>query len=365
MMENDLFKFPKSIVNDIEGFVFYYKMKFPKVVDRYLDLVKKYYNNPGELRKICIEESDEMVRISKKFIEFYKDIEKTGDLKKLIEIDQKLNKLSCFKFWIYNYLLCEGPLQTFHIEKISEISENLAEGDTVEEIEYEKERTEKILIQTDYTDFYVENLLRSIKIRGELEKFQELKEYLSKFQDSKSLGFKKANEISKKLSEEIKKDKEKYKILWEEFKELLGVCEIQDSYLPLSSVIRMGFEYKERALKYEENHEQLKKDIESIFVKARKNLSDEDYKQLNISYKMLRLLAESKDLFGKSDDLTIPFWFKLIRKIAEKLKNQNLALGQGTSYYSFVWHVPDNIKGIIYKIDSTDFNEEELFKDSQ
>ena len=361
MTQNNLFVFPKTLINDIEGFIFYYKKKFPKMVDKYLDIMKRYCNDPDELRKLCMNESAEMIRISKKFVEFYK-IDSIKNLRKLIEIDQKLNKLSCFKFWIYNYLLCEGPLHFFHVEKIKEISEKLAEGDNPEERDYEKERIEKMLIQTDYTDFYVENLIRSMKIRDELAKHPEFEIYVSKFENFKNTDYKKINDLVKELSDKIKLDKEKYKVLWEEFVPLLKICDIQGTNFPMTSVIRMGFEHKENAVRYQKEHKKLREEIEKIFVKAKKNLSHEDHQQLNTSYKMLKLLAECKDLFGESDTIILPFWFRLIKIIAEKMGKPELGLGQGSSYYNFVWNVPDHIKGMIYEIDNTDFNEEKLFK---
>jgi len=359
MTQNNLFRYPKILVNDIEGFLHYYKIKFPRVVEKYEKLIKDYHNNPEELRSLCIKESKEMMRITAKFVKVY-PLEKIEDLDELVRVEQRMNKLSCFKFWIYNYLLCEGPLQTFHIEKIREFAERISNGDTAQDREEDRERIEHILIQTDYTDFYVYNLLSGMRIYELLHKFEEFMEYTEKLKNSKNMHYKELNKISEDITRIVKEDKKYKKLLWE-LEDILRVCDIQRSYFPLTSVIRLGFEYQEKARKHQEEHKELKKEIKIIFRRAEEKLSAQDFDQLKKSYEMLRLLAECKDLFGESDTLTLPFWFSLLKKIAEKLGKGELALGQGSSYYSFVWHLPDELKGVIYNIDNTEFREEELF----
>ena len=361
-MESELSYFPKKLINDVEGFIFYYPKKFPKIKEKYLQLIEKYYNDPENFRLLCLEQSEKLMSLAKRFAGNYKDIGDETDLKKLIEVDQKMHKLSCFNFWLYNYLICEGPLQEFHISKIKEIAEKVADGRDIEEVEKNIERIETILIKTDYTDFYVGNLLRGLRIYNKLRQENEFQGIIEEMH--KEIGnkdYKILNKLVAQIIHAVEKDKIKYNEIWEEFLPMLKVSEIQKTLLPVYSIIIVGFEYKEKAEKYIEDYKKLKGEIADIFNMAEKKLSQEDYSQMLTSYKMLRLLAECKDLFGMSDTITIPFWFNLINLIAKKLGNSSLALGQGSSYYSFMWHVSGELKDIIYKIDNTEFNEVETF----
>src|SRR3989344_250630 len=149
-MESELNSFPKKLINDVEGFIFYYPKKFPKIKEKYLELIEKYYNDPENFRFLCLKQSERLMVLAKRFAEQYKEISDDTDLKNLIEIDQKMHKLSCFNFWLYNYLICEGPLQEFHINKIKEMAEKVADGRDIEEVEKNVERIETVLIKTDY-----------------------------------------------------------------------------------------------------------------------------------------------------------------------------------------------------------------------
>lgn len=361
-MENELIFFPKKLVNDVEGFLFYYTKKFPRIKEKYIEIIAKDYNNPENLRILCLTQSERLINLAKCFTENYKDIDDKTDLKKLIEIDQKMHKLSCFNFWLYNYLICEGPLQEFHIDKIKELAGKIANGKDIEEIERNVERIETILIKTDYTDFYVENLLSGLRIYNQLNKRDEFKDLVCEIhKEIKNKNYRTLNKLVMQIVNTVKKEKRKYKEIWKEFLPMIKVSEIQKTLLPLYSLIMVGFEYKEKAEKYLKEYESLKEEIKRTFKVAENKLSKEDYSQMRTSYKMLRLLAECKDLFGKSDTITLPFWFKLINLIAKKIGNSSLALGQGSSYYSFIWHVQGDLKDIIYRIDNTDFDEEELF----
>jgi hypothetical protein len=50
---------------------------------------------------------------------------KNKDLRFLIRTDQRLHKLFCYRFWIINYLFCDGPLHRFYSEKLKEFAEKI------------------------------------------------------------------------------------------------------------------------------------------------------------------------------------------------------------------------------------------------
>lgn len=362
-MQSNIFDFPRTLVNDAEGFIYYYPKKFPKIVETYVKLIKKYYNDPEGFREFCLEESKELLKIAGKFVDFYKKIDKIGDLKLLFEIDDKMNKLYCFKFWLYNYLVCEGPLQKFHISKIKNFSEKIVEWDVPEEREGELERIRKLLIQTDYTDFYVFNLLEGVKVYdyfAKINNFKEEVEALKALLSKKNYDYEEANRMIDELVDKVRENEdENSRDIMKCLAPILRVCEIKGENLPLYSFMMTAFKFREKGLAYKKNYEKLKADIRDIFVFAKGKLSEEDYGQFERSYKMLRLIAECKDLFGEADTVVLPFWFKLYHRIDEVL-GKKVSKGPGSSYHSIMWYVSGEMKDIIFKIDDSNFDEDEL-----
>jgi len=121
-----LFRFPKTLPNDVEDFTLSYPHKFPLVSKIYAQMVEQLYLNPSEFRKKCFELQKELwsgfLKIKNEF-----NACPNRDLNYLVKTDQRLHKLFCYRFWIVNYLWCDGPLHDFYVHRLKEYAEKIAE----------------------------------------------------------------------------------------------------------------------------------------------------------------------------------------------------------------------------------------------
>src|SRR3989339_1990785 len=159
-------KFPAYLLNDLEGFLFIYPRKFPKVVSEYERAAKKFGTDPIGFRKLGDLHRNELFV---GFAAIKKDLDagNDDDLSFLIEIDQRFHRLNCFRFWIINYLFPDGPLHEFFIERIRYFSRRLTEEDEdldVEDYENKISRIQRNLLQGVYADLYLQNALNGVKI---------------------------------------------------------------------------------------------------------------------------------------------------------------------------------------------------------
>ena len=179
---NSLFKFPKSIPNDIEGFVSYYPWKFPKVVPWYEKLAKKYYSDPDEFEKFYRPLRSEL-RVGVGKIKRKYENNKTHSLEFLVDIDEKINKLYCYRFWIINYIFCDGPLHSFYVDKIRECIRKIGvtSGVKAETEELYLKEMERILLQSDYADIYLRNALTGVGIVNILRHVREIAQAFNTF----------------------------------------------------------------------------------------------------------------------------------------------------------------------------------------
>ena len=165
MMQNNehLLRFPISLPNDVYDFVLYYPRKFPLIINYYNKLVRELHMNPKKFKETCLKLEEELFAGFKKIKD---DFDKCGDkdINFLVEIDQRLHKLFCYRFWIINYLFCDGPLHDYYVSKVKEYAEQIADWNEVEDKEISTLQTERDLLQGDYADLYLKQTLEGIEI---------------------------------------------------------------------------------------------------------------------------------------------------------------------------------------------------------
>ena len=363
-MKSPNLKFPKTLPNDIEDYLIFFKKKFPKIIEEYEGLVKKYWNDSSGLDNYCKHLVRELWEGFEKIKrEFNSHDYNSRDIDFLIKIDQKLQKLNCFRFWIINYALCEGPIHEFHAQVVSEISETLSKDEDLENQIEEKERIERILLKGDYKDLYLINSLKGIEVYEDLSKSNLMKPLFNNLK--RKILDKKEKEAYKIIDEiiDISMNKEydnpELKRFVENIKVPLKDSEIKGDHSVVYVVIIGAIEFYEKNLQLEEQFKNIKTELKLIFEMAEKKLDKERYKQLILSYKMLIKLKKFKDDFGAIDPEWLPFWLVyLLPELENKIgaPKGSCSLGPGSTFYSFPWYLKGKELELIFERDNTSFN---------
>jgi len=362
---NSLFKFPKSIPNDIEGFMAYYPWKFPGIVLEYEKSAEKYHLHPEEFRKFSFAFKKELNigvrRMKKKY-----ESDRNHSLEFLVELDEKISKLYCYRFWIINYLFCDGPLHTFYVDKIREYVRKVgvAPGVELETEEAYLKEMERNLLQGDYADVYLMNALAGIKVMDILENYREVKE---DFKFLKKAVSEKNNQKTYKLIDKIvaraEKNKETNHLAKSLINNLLLVLnqvKMRKNRFPLYTKIIHDIEFYEQNKELKRKHRKIKREIKKIFELAKEKLSAKEYSEFKTCSLMSSELSESKDTLGETDLVLLPFWFDVLYEIQEKLPcskkhKKDLVKGVGSIFYSLVWYLPPELKAKVFTPDESPF----------
>ena len=365
--DNFLFKFPKSIPNDIEGFISYYPWKYPGIILEYEKAARKYYFNPNGFEKFYRSLRKEIGIGTRKIRSKY-GRKKKHSLEFLIDIDGKINKLYCYRFWIINYIFCDGPLHSFYVDKIKEYVRKIGIAPGVEidvEESYLKEM-ERNLLQSDYADIYLRNALEGIKIMNILQKYQTVKK---DFANLKIAVVQKNNKEIYRLVDKIvfkaEQDKKKKNHLAQSFIAALYLpllqVKMRKNKFPLYTKIIHDIEFYDKNKELAKRYGKMKSEIQKIFKLAKKKLPSKEYSEMKTCYLMSRHLSKCKDVFGKIDLTLLPFWFQILYEIQEQLPyykkhKKNIVKGTGSIFYSLVWYLPPDLKAKVFTIDEMPFD---------
>jgi hypothetical protein len=361
MMLNELNTFPKSLPNDLNDFVAYYPKKFPGIIDFYKKFVNEIHMKPGIFRKKCFELQNELFKGFNKIQKEFNN-QKKKDLKFLVKTDQRLHKLFCYRFWIVNYLCCDGPLHRFYSDHLRQFSEKIAEWDDPEEKEIKVLAIERVLFQSDYVDLYLQNTFKGIEIYELLHKIPELKDKISELKDSLQ-DSKKSYKIIDEIILTIKKMSTKEsKSFYEIMKKPLETAQIRGDNLLVYNMIMHAIEFYDHSLRLKERHEEMTEKLVQIFDLAKKKLSKKEFSEFNDIYRMARNFIEAKDIFGAIDPILLPFWFNDIHKrMKELLPNSQVSLGFHSAVFrDFVWYLPKELKEEVMTPEKGPFNLETL-----
>lgn len=346
--------------------MFYYPPKFPEVIGVYEKLAKKYYKDPDGLAKLAESHYKDMSAAVGKIKKEYDKGDK-NDIDFLIEIDQRLAKAYCFRFWIVNYLFADGPIHEYYVDKIKYYSRRLVDVEGTEVEDYEKKILEiqRDLMQGDYADLYLQNALRGVKLMKVFKKYAELKNVLNQVRPFIEEGRTEKNPALNKILDRVYEiaDIQKGAI----GKELSTQLEIpldqskwRKTRSPFYSAIVHAIEFEKENLELEKRQREIKKKIDGYFKLARAKMSLQEAKELEISYRMARELAKSKDVMGNVDGVILPFWLGMLDHIADLLRKMGRpvrgTLGPGGMFYRLAWYLPDNLKIKVYTPDRVPFD---------
>jgi len=362
-MNKSFLKFPKTLPNDIEEYLIFFTKKFPKLVEDYEKLVNQYWNDPEGLDKYCQNLVRELWFGWKEIKQDYHKTKKENRTPEfLLNIDLRMQKLNCFKFWIINYALCEGPVHEYYSDLISSLVEKFMKDEDHETEIIERETTERLLLRGDYQDLYLKNALKGIEIYEDLKNFEKIDVL---FKELEKTVFEKEDRKAYKLIDRImqicleEKTSPKLERFLKKIRGPLRASKIKNDLSYVYVIIISSIEFRKENLELRKELSAIKQKLEKTFDKAKKILSSEEFKQLRLAYEMLYKFKKFKDDFGAIDCEWLPFWFKeLLPELESKINapKGSCALGQGSIFYAFPWYFEKNLLEKVFTIDNTNFS---------
>lgn len=381
-----ILKFPHSLPNDEADFMIYYPYKFPKVIEFFEQKAQEFYDKPEAYAKFVKDEFSELEASVNKVNKEYEEGDK-NDLAFLVNIDQKFNKVFCFKFWVINYVFADGLIHEFYVDQLKAFSRKMVDViDDIEEYEQRVIQIQRDLLQTDYADIYLVQALHGVIVMDFLENDEFSKDIVSK--------------IIPLIDEHTDKNNEKIIELWkpivdkildpedhlydpltvfppdfdEKYETLLDLPPLQlprnqvrmrGIAFPMYSFLSHTIEFREQNKALKERHESMVQIIEDIFAEAKGKLSEEEYADFRLSYDMARNFSMSKDIMGNVDPILVPVWEGDVhRRINEMLsRDQDVRyphVSHASMFGSFAWYLPKDLKAQVMSPDTTPFNFEEL-----
>lgn len=359
-----LLKMPTYLPNDIEGMIFTYPNKFPLIKEKYEETAKKYAMDPEGFRQYGDKQKAELVVALDNLKKEYES-HQNKDLEYMVKMDQRLNKLFCFRFWIVNYLFADGPIHSFYVDNLRLLIRKLVKADETEKYEEKVEEIIQTLLQSDYADEYLQQALdcnaalkelRSIKeIQGELRRVTRL------IDEDPMKNVEQINSIWKNIWKVI----ENNEIMGQKLRHAIYQVKFRSSMLPLYNILTHTIEFREENIQLQNKYNNMHSKIEEILKNAKKGLSSDEYDLLKMSYEQAKNFAMYKDVMGEVDGKLIPFWFGIHDEIRDILKKTNpnmpmKSVGQAGMFYYLVWYLPTDLKAVVMTPDVTDFSLENL-----
>ena len=358
-----LLRFPRSLPNDVYDFVLYYPRKFPGVVEFFDDLVKEIHMKPDVFRRKCFELEKELFAGFRKIKKDYDDCE-NKDVTFLTRIDQRLHKLFCYRFWIVNYLLCDGPLHDHYVSKIKDFAEKIADWEDVEDRERITLQMERDLLQSDYVDLYLKQALQGIMVSNFLLSTDLIKKDVNLLKELIEIGDdQKCYPIIEKILKILKMvPYEKKKEFEEIMKDQKLTADVRGDNLSIYGAIIHSITFRENSLLLKARHESMKARLEKAFALAKEKLTLEEYKEFLIVTQMARNFVEAKDIFGEIDPMLIPFWFRDILVAIQKkvCPNIDVDIMHSSMFKDLVWYLPDKLKIEVMTPDLDEFKVDQL-----
>lgn len=366
-IDPQLLKFPFSLPNDIEGFMFTYPHKFPLIIPFFEEVAQKVGTDSKAYQEYGNFAHDEMFKGFEKIKKDYDDGNQK-DLRFLIGIDQRFNKLFCYRFWVVNYLFADGPLHDFYVDNLKNCIRKFVDvEEDIEDFESKVVRIQRDLLQGDYADLYLRQAIDGVEILKLLKENPKAKSLLDEvillIDKHSSDNTKKINEIWDKLVEIIKEEIENGNKKLEEKMEIpLGQAEMRHSMLPVYNMLTHAIEFREENESLSARHGEMEGKIKDLMNLARQKLTLEEFELFEVSYQQARNFSMYKDIMGEIDPYLLPVWFGVHTKIKEILDAKNgtnlkaRGTGHAAMFYFLVWHLPDELKSIIMTPDPTPFS---------
>jgi len=364
-INEQLLKFPKTLPNDIETFLVFYPAKFPGIIAYYEEVAHKIAGDPKAYREYGQWAHDELFKGFEKIKKDYDSGDK-DNLSFLVEIDQRFNKLTCYRFWIVNYLFPDGPLHDYFVDTLKNMIRKFVDvGEEVEEFERKVVQIQRDFLQSDYADLYLRQALSGVKLVKMLESNIKTKPILSKvtnlIDQHSQENIRKINAIWDNLTDLINKDSAGE--MFELKKELeipMEQAEFRKSRLPIYNMLTHAVEFREENKMLAERHGSMKQKIDDFFAQAKQKLSDGEYELFEIAYQQSRNFAMFKDIIGEIDPQLLPLWFGILDK-AQQILSKTTAIhprpiGHAGMFYQLIWYLPPDLKAKVMTPDITPFD---------
>jgi hypothetical protein len=360
------FAFPKYIPNDLEGFIFYYPVKYPKIIKYYEETAQKYFSDPEGFEIFCNKSYEELFEGFSKIAKDYQKGDR-NDLNFLFDVTNRLHKLYAFRFWVINYIFADGPLHEYYVTRIRYYSRRIADIEVmgIEDYEARIHEIERDFIQSDYADLYLQSALASVELMEILRKdgkFEKSIEGVKSRINNKNNN----SQVYKLLDPIIEEAIGEKSALGKKLRKLMHIPIEQAGWrktkLPIYYMLMQSIEFEEKNMELEKRKESMKNRIDILLDLAKSSFSNKEFEELELCYKMARNLSKAKDVMGAIDDILLPFWIgdlnsRTIKALrAQGIKVPDRPLGPGAFTYFFVWYFPDEIKAKVFTIDPEPFD---------
>jgi hypothetical protein len=359
MKYNDaIFTFPTHLPNDLEGFMYFYPKKFPALIEYYETKAREFFLDPEGFAAFVTECLSDIYPRFESIKQTYEQTNKK-DVRFLLEIDEQLQKLYAFRFWVINYLFADGPLHEFYVNQVRACIPKLIDHSLeTEQYEYALAQAERNLLQSEHSDLYLLNALKSVDLITQLQTdklgqkvYGEIQEMLAAKKNATTASTHMDSLVDRIMSPEDDWSRTVAGYMSLQIEQALFRKTREPIYQMLIQAVE--FENENRTLK--ERQAGLTDEVAELLKKAKNNLPDDEYDVFYKSYLMTSHLAEAKDQMGNVDPIILPFWFDLLDEIGNTIPNYTKTLvGPGAVFYEFVWHVDDADKAFIYTPDETE-----------
>lgn len=367
-IDEHLLKFPKYLPNDLEGLMFYYPEKFPPIVAEFEEIAPKIAGDPEAFRKYGDKSRDELWAAYEKIKKNYENGDQ-NNLQFLVEIDERFNKIYCFRFWTVNYLFPDGPIHDYIVDNLKNLIRKFIDvTEDIEDFEQRVVRIQRDLLQSDYADLYLQQALDGVKAVELLKSNHKIAEKLpavtALIDEHSHSDTEQINKIWQEVYEIIKTDENA-----EELREAMAVplrqVEMRSSMLPLYNMLTHAIEFREENEQLTTRHGGMLGVIDEYKALARKELTAEEYELFEFCYEQARNFSMYKDVMGAIDEVLLPLWFGLHRQIKKLLIDSGVKIRErptGPTAVSahFVWYLPDDLKAKVMTADLTSFSLETI-----
>ncbi len=361
-IDKQLLKFPNNIPNDLEAFIIFYPKKFPPIIKLYEDVAKQIWDKPQKFREYGDWAYSELSSGFEKINKEYKQGNQ-NDLEFLVKIDQKFNKLFCYRFWIVNYLFADGPLHDYFVENIKRFSHSIVDiGESVEEFEMKTAQITRDLLQGDYADLYLQQALDGLSIIRLSEKNPVLSPVIAQVTKLiKDKSTKNKKEINKHWQEFIKKIKKEKSELYDKLETPLELAKMMNTKEHVYNALTHAVEFKDKNHELSLRYKSMKNKIKEIMQLAKEKLSPLDFQLFELSYQQANNFIRYKDVMGNIDPKILPVWFKIHKQIKTILIKQgvkipNKGTGHAAIFYFYAWYLPAELKNQVMTPDFTPFD---------
>lgn len=362
-IDKQYLKFPKTLPNDLEDFLVFYPRKFPPIVAYYEEVADMIASDPKKFREYGNWAHDELFEGFEKIKKDYENGNQNS-LEFLVDVDQRLNKLLCYRFWIVNYLFADGPLHNFFVDNIRSLIHKFAEvGENVEDFEQKVAMIQRDLFQGNYADLYLEQALSGNRLMKLLMDNKAIKSemglLLKSIDNDPKKNYDIINENWEKVLKKIMKTADD-RIL-SELRVPLEQVEMRKTKIPLYNMLTHSMEFRLENSQLAERFGMMNARIAELKKLAKSKLSKKEFELFELCYEQIGNFTRYKDVMGEIDGYILPLWFGLHDKIRSLLNKKGVKIpddptGPASMFYFYVWYLPDDLKAKAMTVDRVPFD---------